>query len=297
MLVDDDARGVFDSLVKITVGKGDKILFWRDRWIHGFAVKDIAPLLVQGVDTKTRNARTVAQAMIDERWAQDTQPQSTFGALLQMMHLRHAIATVPRDEQLDDNFAWPHDPSGVYSAKSTYTQLCQGGIRSSTATSIWRSWAPLKCKIFAWLAGQHRLWTSDRRARHGLQDTPSVCFTCLQDEDNAEHILVHCVYAREVWHTCFDTLQLSVTTPSCNDTFVDWWLSSRTGFHGKERRGFDTFIIGAAWSLWKQRNARVFNRPDQQKGPSELARGILEEILEWKRAGVGVGGLDRFVRS
>ena len=37
---------------------------------------------------------------------------------------------------------------------------------------VWRSWAPLKCKIFAWLAMQYRLWTSDRRARHGLQDEP-----------------------------------------------------------------------------------------------------------------------------
>ena len=32
--VDRDARAVFDSLVKIVVGKGNKVLFWRDRWIH-----------------------------------------------------------------------------------------------------------------------------------------------------------------------------------------------------------------------------------------------------------------------
>lgn len=46
LMVDRDARGVFDSLVKITVGNGSKVLFWIDRWIHGAAVTDIAPLLV-----------------------------------------------------------------------------------------------------------------------------------------------------------------------------------------------------------------------------------------------------------
>lgn len=46
VMVDRDMRGVFDSLVKITVGNGSKVLFWTDRWIHGAAVTDIAPLLV-----------------------------------------------------------------------------------------------------------------------------------------------------------------------------------------------------------------------------------------------------------
>lgn len=119
----------------------------------------------------------------------------------------------------------------------------------------------------------------------------------MQEEDNVKHILVQCVYAREVWHTCFDTLQLNIPAPSSVDTLVDWWLRSRRGFQGKDKRGFNSLIIRAAWSLWKQRNARVFNHPDQLKGPRELARWILEDILDWKRAGVGVGGLDRFVRN
>lgn len=48
------------------------------------------------------------------------------------------------------------------------------------------------------------LWTLDRRARHGLPDKPSACYTCLQDEDNVDHILAHCVYAQENWHYCLE---------------------------------------------------------------------------------------------
>lgn len=34
-------------------------------------------------------------------------------------------------------------------------------------------------ELFCWLALRYRLWTSDRRHRHGLQDAPDPCFTCL----------------------------------------------------------------------------------------------------------------------
>lgn len=41
-MVDEEARAVFDSLVSITIGIGDRVLFWTNRWIHGFAAFDIA---------------------------------------------------------------------------------------------------------------------------------------------------------------------------------------------------------------------------------------------------------------
>lgn len=39
-------------------------------------------------------------------------------------------------------------------------------------------------------------------------------------------------------------------------------------------RGFDTLFIATMWSLWKQRNARVYNRIDQQMRPREAAMAI-----------------------
>lgn len=144
---------------------------------------------------------------------------------------------------------------------------------------------------------QHRLWTSDRRARHGLQDHPSACCTCNRDEDNVEHILIKCGYARGVWEGCLDHLNLATARPIHEDTFLEWWLHARANFHKADKRGFDTFTLAVAWSLWKQRNARVFDRASQVKTMQELKTMIINELAEWKRAGVGVGGLSRFVRE
>ena len=84
---------------------------------------------------------------------------------------------------------------------------------------------------------------------------------------------------------------------SGHETLEEWWLKTRRGFHGKVKRGFDSLVIGALWAIWKQRNAHVFNRPEQVVGPRELAMAILSDIRDWSSARFGVGGLDRFVRS
>lgn len=69
------------------------------------------------------------------------------------------------------------------------------------------------------------------------------------------------------------------------------------GFWGQNKRGFNSLVIGTTWSLWMQRNMRAFHRAEQFKGPLCLALQILDESREEKLAGVGICGLDRFVRS
>ena len=65
LLVDEQAREVFSSFVKIKVGEGSKVLFWKDRWIHGATIADIALLLHELVSTRNKNRRTVQDALTD----------------------------------------------------------------------------------------------------------------------------------------------------------------------------------------------------------------------------------------
>ena len=67
----DMACAVFDSLVTIQVGRGDKVLFWRDRWLQGRSAEDIAPAVVAAVSVRRRNSRTVQQAMLNNMWTRD----------------------------------------------------------------------------------------------------------------------------------------------------------------------------------------------------------------------------------
>ena len=142
--------------------------------------------------------------------------------------------------------------------QSTYKIMCHGMTHFPAAHFIWKFWALLKCKIFIWLAVQYRVWTSDRRARHGLQANASVCFTCNGDEDNVEHILMQCAYARGTWQSILEHYRIDIQTPSPRNTLVQWWTTARKSFDRRDRRGFDSLTLITTWSLWKQRNARVF---------------------------------------
>lgn len=139
LMVDEQARAVFDSLVKITIGEGSKILFWKDRWIHGVAIKDIAPLLLQLVSTRDKNRRTVQEALLDNAWANDIHGELSFMGHMQVYLLTQAISLVERNIDEPDQFDWPYDASGKYTTSSTYTRLCIGYTRAPAAGGIWRS--------------------------------------------------------------------------------------------------------------------------------------------------------------
>uniref|UniRef100_A0ACD5XAR4 Uncharacterized protein n=1 Tax=Avena sativa TaxID=4498 RepID=A0ACD5XAR4_AVESA len=143
---------------------------------------------------------------------------------------------------------------------------------------IWRSFAPTKCKIFSWLALKKRIWTSDRRYKHGMQDRPSACFTCLQEEDNVEHILVQCVFARRVWYTCLQEASLQLEEPQRGSTLENWWLQAREGVVAADKRKFDTLVILVSWMLWKHRNSRVFENTREQCSVTQLTGRIKGEF-------------------
>jgi hypothetical protein len=77
-----------------------------------------------------------------------------------------------------------------------------GNIRFSMSTPIWRSFAPLKCKIFGWLVIRDRP-RSERRYLFGIENHINACYICLQEEDNMNHIFVQCGFARQAWHNFF----------------------------------------------------------------------------------------------
>ena len=80
LMVDRAARAVFDSMVLIKVGEGSRVLFWTDRWLHGFAVGDIAPLIASMVDARTKSKRIVHQALMEDEWLHDIRDELSFMA-------------------------------------------------------------------------------------------------------------------------------------------------------------------------------------------------------------------------
>jgi hypothetical protein len=286
---------VFHSLVQITVGDGRHTYFWRDRWIDGRHAIDIAPALAGKIKTRAYNSRTVAHAMENNRWISDVKEPLSEVEARDCVRLWLAARDVGREETVEDQFCWPWSSSGEYTARSTYKMLTQGNTAHPLGMAIWRNKATPKSKQFVWLAAQDRIWSADRRHRHGLQAQATLCEVCMQEIEISEHILMQCMVTREVWHICREILKLTFEKPSRESTFEDWWLTEHGRIRDKkQKKEFDALVCTVSYAIWKNRNAWVFGDARRQHRPITLAALVAEEYNLLKRSqgrgdDVGVG--------
>lgn len=158
-----------------------------------------------------------------------------------------------------------------------------GGIPFAAHTKLWKSWAPLKTKIFIWLAIWNCCWTADRLSRRGLQQ-PQCCPLCDQEPENIQHILVTCVFSREIWFHTLRWIGHEDVTPSTTEiSFNDWWACAARRVPRERRKGFNILVILVAWELWKMRNRCVFDHASPQV--PVLLHLIREEDKLWEMAG------------
>jgi hypothetical protein len=76
---------------------------------------------------------------------------------------------------------------------------------------------PGKCKFLMWLIAHHRCWTANRFARKGLPH-PEHCPFCDQEEETINHLLLHYVFARQVWFSAMQGLGLQALAPNPGKT-------------------------------------------------------------------------------
>jgi hypothetical protein len=187
----------------------------------------------------------------------------------------------------EDKHIWLLSSSGNYTAKSAYDGFFIGSTTFRSWRRIWKSWAPGKCKFFMWLVAHGRCWTADRLARKGLPH-PQRCLLCDQEEETMNHLLVSCVFSREVWFNMLKTVGLQHLSPSLNSTSFDvrWEEVSMTLIspsNKKLRKGLNSLIILGAWAIWIHRNQCVFN--GEQPRASKVINWVMDESHLWCRAG------------
>ena len=127
-----------------------------------------------------------------------------------------------RDFQLNDQpdkTIWRWTQDGTYSVKSAYNMLHAGSTPLLGHKLIWKTWAPLRIKIFLWLAFKRRHWTWDRRTRHGLE-ARELCYLCDQGQETIDHIIAACPFSREVWFYVLRVLDQQL--PHAVATTISW---------------------------------------------------------------------------
>lgn len=120
MRVEPQVQDLFDASIQIQVGDGAQTLFWRDNWLDGRSVDDLAPTLVALI-----SLRTVAQPLTDSQWVRDITSGLSVTALVEYLHLWDRLASVHLNTQ-GDIIRWRWTTDGMYSEHSAYLLMDQG---------------------------------------------------------------------------------------------------------------------------------------------------------------------------
>lgn len=274
---------IFAAATKVTIGNGRKAKFWTSNWIGHQPLKYLAPALFNHSKGKQR---LVQDALTNDKWIEDIRHELSMPLIREFFAVFRLIwdNETNLEEGVEDTIIWRWTNTGKYTAKSAYLAQFTGREDSRAATLIWKTWAPSKCKNFAWLVLQNRIWTSDRLQ---LRQWPNnyFCQLCYRNLETAQHLFKDCPFTREIWDKIMARMNHNQPFPVHNpdESLVDWW-ESRTKQQSKcQSKGMQSLHMLLSWEIWCERNRRVFK--DKELQIPQLTARIMDEIHTWSACG------------
>jgi hypothetical protein len=282
---DDVYQALFSAATVITLGDGCIANFWKDRWLHGSSPREVAPSLFA---ITYRKNRTVKMALQGNTWLADLRFGLSPEMLPELTALAQLIDEVQLNETQPDSIRWRLEESGDYSAKSAYRVQFSGAIYSDFPATVWRCWAPGKCKFFLWTAALGRILTADALQRRGWENN-YFCQLCFRNLETPWHILTECPWTRQVWAALASLAASPALSPSSwtdISSITEWLHLCHNNSPQEARKGVKSLIMLAAWEIWKERNRRVFQH--EELSVSALVSRIRDEAILWNMAGAKI---------
>jgi hypothetical protein len=77
------------------LGNGKETMFWTDRWLLGqWRMQDLAPHVYNRVPTRIANSRTVADALLNNKWVHDIRGHVSWLLIRDFLKIWEAVQEV-----------------------------------------------------------------------------------------------------------------------------------------------------------------------------------------------------------
>lgn len=185
------AAWAFRLGVKVTVGDGSTVGFWRDHWIgsrclaleflnlYTIAASPSAPVadfLLTNHGSRTWHIQY--RRCLTEGLAFEHQQ-------LLLLNAYNWTASHPRDS------CWKLSQNGSFTVRSAYRALIGTSPLCPSSNLIWNISARPKLKFTCWLAFYNQLNTRDILTNRGLS-TDTACVLCSNHLETTNHLFLHC---------------------------------------------------------------------------------------------------------
>nr|XP_043620201.1 uncharacterized protein LOC122592056 [Erigeron canadensis] len=121
----------------------------------------------------------------------------------------------------------------------------------------WVSWVPIKVNILLWRIEMDRVATRLALVKRNIQIQDTSCPLCNVDAETSSHLFVNCGFSYGVWSAIWAWCKLYPVGFNSIKEILTWMESIQMSVWGKKLiRGM---VMITCWSLWKERNNKVFN--------------------------------------
>jgi hypothetical protein len=92
----------FSRAVCTEIGDGSTTLFWKDSWLHGQSVQDLAPKIFCMVPKRIASKRNVQDAMQKGRWIEDIHGEVTWAAMAEFLVFWDIVSDISPQQGISD---------------------------------------------------------------------------------------------------------------------------------------------------------------------------------------------------
>ena len=243
--------------IKFKVGKGTRVKLWTDQWCSNVALSQNFPQLFALAVHKNATVNEVWDSSLGQggwnlRFSRDFNDWE-LDLIRDLLNMLRDFRTSSEE----DSVLWKGGGHGCFRVKDAYNLLVVPNDCAFPINCIWVDKVPTKVAFFAWKATWGKILTLDRLQKRGWQ-LPNRCFLCGCDEENINHILLHCIVVRVLWEIVLGLFRVQWVFPeSVKEVLFSW----RGSFVGKKRKKIRNSIpLCIFWTVWKEMNRLAFKR-------------------------------------
>ncbi len=268
----------FSTYLRYTVGMGDRVCLWHDRWCGDMVLKEVFPTLFA---CATHKDAFLSEVMV--RWYGRVIWNVTFGrnfndwemdtvaTFLKMLESKSPVREVA------DGSWWHLRRNGRFDIRSWYDALRAATPVAFPWRIIWRTKAARRVQFFVWTAAWNKILTCDNLIRRGYSII-SWCCMCKCSGETVDHLLIHCQVARCLWCWILRAFGISwVFSGNVMDLLFSWW--NGLGRHASDIWNLIPFCL--LWIVWLECNRRSFE--DTSSLDSQLWDYFASTLFDWSR--------------